>query len=189
MRSLCRCVLLFATIALATVALPKLVAAQEVDSPAFSEPSGPMAGGAVLGTGSLVGFDPVISSFDPGDPRVGIPLGLAYAPSPLFLAGSLVTEPELQRVVNITELVAGAVGSVVSAFAMNDALARDAQADIAIHSMATAHALSWNLQLVVRSVLRLVVGRMDGPLLDTLVPLISPFPLRGGVGIAPRWMW
>lgn len=128
-----------------------------------------------------------MTPFDPGDPRTGLGLAAAYAPSPLLLLDRLLPDAEVTYAFTVFELVVGLMGMVVSSWAFGDAILREQGADISIASIAAAHAFGWNLQLVIRAVLRMVLGDDDSPAFAAAMPTVFAFPVAGGAGVAPRW--
>jgi hypothetical protein len=130
-----------------------------------------------------------IAAFDPADPDVGIGLITAYAPTPLFLLDRVFGDELVGSPWIVVELAAGIGGLVFSGWAYGDALNRDQTADISFSAIAAAHALSWNLELTTRSLLRLALGTHDNERIEQSVPTILAFPLIGGAGISPRWTW
>lgn len=148
----------------------------------------PPVGSSSFGLGSFAAYEPVVAPFQPENPETGIPLALAYAPSPLLFIDGLFDD-DVRRDVVMVQLVAGVVGAMVSGWALFDALDREQMSDIAFSSLATAHALGWNLQMAISAAVRLGIGQLDGPRVDALVPTIIAFPVRGGAGIAPQWIF
>lgn len=130
-----------------------------------------------------------IAPFDPADPEVGIGLLTSYAPTPLFLLDRVFGDELTGTPWIVVELAAGLGGLIFSSWAYGDALLRDARSDISFSAIAAAHALSWNLELTTRSLLRLALGSYDDARIDRNVPTILAFPLIGGAGVAPRWTW
>lgn len=130
-----------------------------------------------------------IAPFDPADPDVGIGLLTSYAPTPLFLLDRVFGDELVGSPWIVVELIAGLGGLVFSSWAYGDALNRDQASDISFSAIAAAHALSWNLELTTRSLLRLALGTHDDERIESSVPTILAFPLIGGAGISPRWTW
>jgi len=130
-----------------------------------------------------------VAPFDPSNPEVGIGLLASYAPTPLFLLDRVFGDELVGTPWIVVELVAGLGGLVFSGWAYGDALLRDQASDISFSAIAAAHALSWNLELTTQSLLRLALGAHDNEQIESAVPTIMAFPLIGGAGISPRWIW
>ena len=126
------------------------------------------------------------AEFEPGDPRTGAPLLAAYAPGPLMLVDLAMADSPDRGVFNELELIAGAVGCVASLVAFVDAVERDRGADLSFGSIATAHAFSWNAQMLLRALLRMRLDRWDGPGIDDM-PFFFAFPVYDGAGVGTQW--
>ena len=127
------------------------------------------------------------ADFDPGDPRVGLILIAAYGPSPLLLVDRIASEQDWGRAFTIAEIIAASVGIGVAVWGMLEALGNDAGADIAFGSIATAHALAWNLQLMANALSRLAFGVSPDGILQPWLPTFMAFPAYGGAGVLVRW--
>jgi hypothetical protein len=179
--------LVAALVALSSLAATSGARAQPGTSGPYAHVMDPLPGGTSFGLGAFSAYEPVVAPFVPEDPATGVPLILAYLPSPLLFLDRPFEGDPVRRDIVLVQLVAGLLGAVVSAWALVDALQREASSDIAFASLATAHALGWNLQMAVSSSVRLGLSQYDGPRIDAAVPVVIAFPLRGGAGIAPRW--
>jgi hypothetical protein len=126
-----------------------------------------------------------LSGFDPGDPRTGLTLIAAYGPTPLLFVESLAGDDLNNRPFTIAEIIASAIGSAASAWGLFDALGREGDANVAIGSLATAHALSWNLELMSNALSRLLFT--DAAARSHERPAFIVFPVDGGAGITLRW--
>ena len=131
--------------------------------------------------------DPLtLSGFDPGDPRIGLTLIAAYGPSPFLLIEGMGDMDLRTRSFTVIELVAGTLGSLASAWSLADSLGREGDRNVAIGSLASAHALTWNLELMSSAVMRMVFGdELEGPL-NELPPAFMVFPVDGGAGVSMR---
>lgn len=166
------------------VSLAAPVAAQGVTGP-YAHLMDPPTRGTSFALSGLESA--TMTPFDPGDPRTGVGLAAAYAPSPLLLLDRLLPDAEVTYSFTVFELVVGLMGMVVASWAFGDALIREQGADISIASIAAAHAFGWNLQLVIRAILRMVLGDDDSPAFAAAMPVVFAFPVAGGAGVAPRW--
>lgn len=130
---------------------------------------------------------PTYAGFDPGDPRVGLILIAAYGPSPLLLVDRVASEQDWGGAFTIAEIITAAIGLGAAMWGLIEALQSDAGADIAFGSIATAHALSWNLQLLTNALSRLAFGvNLDG-IPQPWLPTFMAFPAYGGAGVLMRW--
>lgn len=126
-----------------------------------------------------------VAPFEPLDPEVGPALALAYAPSPLLLVDGIVGA-DAGTGLTLSELAVGLVGAAVAAGAFVDVQMREPPSDVSIASIATAHALAWNLELATRALVRLRFSVAEG---DPLVPTFFAVPVMGGATVSPRWTW
>lgn len=180
--------------ALAALSLVAALVLSPEGAEAQRNPEGPYAHVLAPPMNTALGFgagapDLTIAPFDPADPDVGIGLLTSYAPTPLFLLDRVFGDELVGSPWIVVELAAGIGGLVFSSWAYGDALMRDQASDISFSAIAAAHALSWNLELTTRSLLRLALGTHDNERIDRSVPTILAFPLIGGAGISPRWTW
>ena len=129
---------------------------------------------------------PTYAGFDPGDPRVGLILIAAYAPSPLLVLDRVASEQNWGRAFTIVEIITAAIGLGAATWGLFESFGQGAGADIAFGSIATAHALAWNLQLMTNALSRLAVGVNDGTPQPWL-PTFMAFPAYGGAGVLVRW--
>ena len=180
---------LAASLTVLVLCSPSTCAAQLGTSGPYAHVLDPQPGGTSFGLGSFSAYERVVAPFRPDAPETGLPLLLAYAPSPLLFVDLLFRDDAIRRDIVIIQLVAGALGTLVSGWALYDALQRESQADIAFASLATAHALAWNLQMTIASSVRLALGQLDGPTVDAAVPMVMAFPVRGGAGLGPQWIF
>jgi hypothetical protein len=171
---------LAAALLLTGIALPTATLADDGVDHAFELRR--MPSGMSLGSS----FEPLtLSAFDPGDPRVGLTLIAAYGPTPLLFIEGVAADAAGHRPFTIVELVAASIGSAASAWGLADALSREGEVNVAIGSLATAHALSWNLELMTDALTRLVFsGSSDA---ERERPTFLVFPVNGGAGITLRW--
>lgn len=153
----------------------------------FAHVMEPPSGGTSLVLGGLGGA--TLAPFDPGDPRTGIGLGAAYAPSPLLLFDRLLEDAFPSRAFTIFEMISGLLGAVVSGFSLADAIVRAEGADLSFNAIAAAHAMGCNLELATRAVLHLLLGTDEGPDFEAWMPTVMAFPVAGGAGVSPRWRW
>lgn len=127
---------------------------------------------------------PTLTGFDPGDPNVGLTLLAAYAPSPLLLIEELRPDFESHAFDAVELLVAG-LGIAASSYGFTTSFARAPDAGLGIESLATTHALAWNLQLAMLALIRLVLHH--DPHDDERVPTFLPFTVDGGAGVVAQW--
>ncbi|MFO0682768.1 MAG: hypothetical protein U0234_11980 [Sandaracinus sp.] len=127
---------------------------------------------------------PVLTGFDPGDPNVGLTLLAAYAPSPLLLVEALRPQAA-SHAFDAVELFVAAIGIAASSYGFTTSFARAPDAGLGIESLATAHALAWNLQLALLALVRLVFHH--DPHDDERVPTFVPFTVDGGAGVVAQW--
>lgn len=125
------------------------------------------------------------SDFDPGDPRIGLLLVAAYGPSPLLLVDRIASEQDWGRAFTIAEIITASLGLGAAMWGLVESLEREGSADIAFGSIATAHALSWNLQVMTNALSRLALGVSDSP--PPWLPTFMAFPAYGGAGVLARW--
>ena len=137
---------------------------------------------------SVASFErPTYSDFDPGDPRIGLLLIAAYGPSPLLIVDRLASEQNWGRAFTIAEIITAALGLGAAMWGLVESLGREAGADIAFGSIATAHALSWNLQLMTNALSRLAFGVSPAGIPQPWLPTFMAFPAYGGAGVLVRW--
>lgn len=129
---------------------------------------------------------PTLSGFNPGDPRVGVVLLMAYAPTPFMIVESVAQDLESQPF-DILELLIATAGTVASIWGFVDSFDHPLDAGLAIESLATAHALSWNLQLLEHSLLRLLLGDTAEQFGSTEASFL-PFTVGGGGGVVAQWI-
>jgi hypothetical protein len=134
-------------------------------------------------SGSLMA--PTLTGFDPGDPRVGIALLVAYAPSPLLIV-ERVSDQLRSRPFDIVQLIVATAGTVAATWGFVDSFDRPVDVGLGIQSLATAHALSWNLELLVTAATHLALGDAADRF-EPLQPMFLPFTLDGGGGVVAQW--
>lgn len=162
--------------------------AQDATAP-YEHVLSPMPQGRSLGFGELSGGELTIAPFDPGDARTGLVLAAAYGPSPLFVLDGFAPDVLETTPGTVGQLITGLVGMAASSVAFADAFNSSGGADVSIHSIAAAHAMSWNAQMATRSLLELLFHSTDAQIIDEATPFVVAYPLLGGAGIAPRWIW
>ena len=136
---------------------------------------------------SVASFErPTYSDFDPGDPRIGLLLIAAYGPSPLLIVDRVASEQDRGRAFTIAEIITASLGISAASVGLIQFLGSEGDADIAFGSIAAAHALSWNLQLMANALSRLAFGVSDGTPQPWL-PTFMAFPSYGGAGVLVRW--
>ena len=128
---------------------------------------------------------PALHGFDPGDPRVGVVLLVAYLPTPLLIFESVARQLE-SRAFDIVELLVAFAGSFAAAWGFADSFGNPIDAGLSIETLVTAHALSWNLQLVAHALSRLVFGDIAEHIVE-LEPELLPFGVDAGAGVLARW--
>lgn len=170
---------------LASATLP--VSAEAQTTGPYEHVMEPIGGADSPIMGALSSLQSQAATFDPGDPRTGAPLLAAYAPGPLMLVDLAMADSPDRAAFNEVELIAGAVGCVASLVAFFDAVERDRGSDISFASIATAHAFSWNAQMLLRATRRMQLNRWDGPGIDDL-PLFFAFPRYDGAGVGAQWV-
>lgn len=127
---------------------------------------------------------PTLTGFEPGDPNVGLTLLAAYAPSPLLLVEAL--RPGFDdHTFDALELFVASIGIAASSYGFSTSFARAPDAGLGIESLATAHALAWNLQLATLALVRLVLHQDTND--DDALPTFVPFTVDGGAGVVARW--